>query len=94
MRRPNPNKQDYPMMLYHCIKGTKIVKDAEELKSSLEEGWTRHCDIAIDQEETKAKIAYHKREIEKLEALLPKATPPSDEVVKVTKVARKRAKPK
>lgn len=94
MRRPNLNKQDFPMMIYHCVLGTKIIADTDELKKYIEAGWSQDFKVIQDYANKKAKIEYHKAELLKLGVDTELSKEVLSSKTKVIAPVKKRAKPK
>lgn len=63
--------QDFPKMIYHIeTEQNKIVKDENEEKSWVLQGWTANYQVFDFVTATNKKLVWHKQEIERLEKLL------------------------
>lgn len=80
------SKQDYPAMIYHIVQGTKIVNNKEELQFHEKDGWIKDYKSFSEIDKKHEKIAYHKRELEKLGVIIDKPVTPVP--------TKKKAKPK
>ena len=63
-------KQDFPMMIYHPVLGTRIVKNEFELSRLMVEGWTKDPKALLAHSFIKEKIAFHRKALEQLESEL------------------------